>query len=200
MKRLLLSLAVLALAAPAANASFLIDGFDEPTGGASQSSNGSTEALNSPPNYFANRQMDGTSPSNLIVNVSGISGFIGGGQTAWIEWTTPIETRAFADLEFTDFVLGFSDISYDVTLNGTSINRTGAAQALTADGLLRTTGNVVNPGDTLRVTFTGGAVGSLGSFDAGGIQANPEPASALLLGGLMFGGICRFRRRRHTMC
>ncbi len=192
MKRLLLSLTVLALAAPSAHASFLIDDFDAPTTGF-HNSDGTSEALSSPPNYFANRQMDGTDASNLVVNVSGISATFLTPQSAWIEWTTPIETRGFADLEFTDFAPGFSDVTYDVTLNGTSIG----SGTLSPTGLMKTSGAVVNPGDALRITFTSG---SLGSFDAGGIQANPEPASALLLGSLMFGGICRFRRRRHTMC
>ena len=196
MKRFLLSMAVLAFAAQSASASFLIDDFEEPaTGG--HNSDGSIVALTTPPNFFAQRQMDGAASSNLSVSSGGLAAAIQAGESAWIEWTVPMEDTDFADLEFQNFNgTALLSTTYDITLNGTSIS--GGPQAFTGD-FLPTVGSSLTAGDALRITFSVGT-GGLAVFQADGIQANPEPASALLLGGLMFGGVCRFRRRRHAAC
>lgn len=198
MKRFLLSLAVLAFAAPSASASFLVDDFEEPATGA-HNSDGSTVALPTPPNFFAERTMDGSATSNLSVNSGGLAAAIQANESAWIEWTVPSEDAPFADLEFVNFNgTALINSTYDITLNGVSIS--GGPQTFDS-GYFSTNGAMpsLTAGDELRLTFSVGA-GGLAVFQADAIQANPEPASALLLGGLMFGGLCRFRRRRHAVC
>ena len=196
MTRLFLSLAVTIMFTQAANASILVDDFSLPDPGAHQS-DGTTVSLNSPPNYFGFRQMDGTVNSNLEITTGSLSTVLAGGESAWMEWTVPSNTRSFSDLEYEDFIgTLLNDVSYNVTLNGSSVS--GGSQALTS-GILKTAQTQVSTGDRLRVTFTAGA-GGFGIFTSTAVRANPEPASALLLGSLLFGGLCRFRRRRHVVC
>jgi hypothetical protein len=196
MYRLLsISVAVVLVNACSAHATFLVDDFEVPVSGAHES-DGSTELLGSP-NFFGARQMDGDEISNLVINSGGLSGVLAANETAWIEWTLPAGSEEFTDLEFQNFAgTVLTDITYDVTLNGGSIS--GGAQTFDS-AFLRTSTGFINPGDVLRVTFEAGAAG-FAVFRADGIQANPEPMSAGLLGLALFGGVCRHRRRRKQVC
>jgi MYXO-CTERM domain-containing protein len=197
MSRLLcIASALVFLNATSASATFLIDDFEIPAAG-SQDASGSTQALTAP-NFFENRLLDGDAPVNLVISSGSIDGVFLANQTAFIEWSVPTTTPApFASLEFENFVgTVLTDITYDVTLNGTSIN--GGPQAFTSGVLSTNAATIASAGDLLRVTFTTGATG-FAVFAANGIQANPEPVSAGLLGLAMFGGICRHRRRRRSV-
>lgn len=203
MKQLLLSLAVVALAAPAADASFLLDDFETPTVGA-QIADGSTVALDTPPNFFGNRTVDGDVVSTMSINNGTMDGTLLAGESAFIEWTNPVFQPtgptapwggAFAGLILDNYIETLvSDTTYNVTLNGASIS--GGEQVLSGSGgFLRADAGVFAPGDVLRVTFNV-APGGVALFSAGSIVANPEPMSAGLFGLALFGGVCRHRRRR----
>ncbi len=203
MSRLMLTVAALVLASCSqSQARFLVDDFEIP-GPGSHISDGTTLTLASP-NFFSSRTLDQLPAAGTVLTINGgptngnITSVFTPGDQAFIEWAGPVTTRGFASLEFTDFApIGVANtITYDVTLNGASINSTGAPQVLASNGILSTTAQTLVAGDLLRVTFNG--IAPVSGFTATAIFANPEPMSAGLLGLAMFGGVCRHRRRRRT--
>lgn len=184
-----------------AHASFIVDTFERPTSGTHQS-DGTSVNINPPPagtaqNFFDTRMMNGDAATVLTVSNGGISGAFLPDQTAFIEWTNPTGTDTFSSLFLQDFVgPTVPGATYNVTRNGTSIS--GGDQAFDSDRLRVDPNSQITSGDVLRVTFSVDTVPLI--FTAEGIQANPEPASATLLGLALFCGACRYRRRRRTIC
>lgn len=202
MLRVLSTLVIFGFTATSVQAGFLLDDFDVPAPGGSQNSGtggAPTGESLSAPNFFTDgntttdeRFLLGSVNTNLVVANGDLSGVLSAGETAYIEWTNPSTVpRQFQTLEFLDYVPTLvNNATYDVTLNGTSI---GSGTLGTSPFLTTSLQTFNATTDELRVTFT--ATG-LTIFRASGIQANPEPASAGLLGLLLLGGGVRHRRRR----
>lgn len=165
----------------------VLDDFEATGSGSAHNSDGSTVALCAPPNFFSDREMDGSANSNLIVNGGGISGVFLAGETAYIEWTNAIGTATFDDLLFENFVGKVLDnATYAISLNGSQIG-----MGTFDSGMLDTDPSTINPGDTLRITLTSGTGGFV-VFNADGITvvppvdppANDNFASTFSLGNL----------------
>lgn len=167
-----------------------VDDFAEPISGA-HNSDGSAVFLNSPPNFFALRTLDGTAKSNISVTSGGMSASLVRNETAFIEWSLPSDYLAFDNLEFDTFdEVGLIGVTYTVDLGGTQIGSGNFTSAL-----LETDAATILPGDTLRLTFETGAAG-FALFSANGIAvaAVPEPSSFMIIS-LIGVGIATVRRR-----
>lgn len=211
MLRTICALSVLAFVAQSADAGFLLDDFEAPLGAPGQQSGTSgtpTGQSLSAPNFFTdgNSATDerfllgatvsgGMTLSSLEVVNGDLEVFLANaGDVAYIEWTNPSAVpTTFAGLELIDYSPTLVNADYDVTLNGTSIG-SGAFSNTPGNFVLGTSQQTfLAAGDLLRITIT---ANGLTIFDAEEIRANPEPASAGLLGLLLLGGGVRYRRKR----
>lgn len=184
-----------AMGATTARADFLIDNFDTPTQGA-HNSDGTTLDIDSPPNFFSKRTNNGSATSNLSVTNSNLAAAIQGGESAYLEWSNSASTKTAAGRLILQNFNGtaVNGVSYNVTVNGNSIS--GGAQQMT-NGHFFVSATNIGPTDVLRITFSV-ATDGLAVFQGSGMIATPEPAAVSLLGLAMFGGACRYRRRRVT--